>query len=148
MSTVQNVGSVPPLPPIGPSAGAENRAPQTVPGVRSGRAEGSSAADQIRTQTAEAARAAEKSRAKEARDEIKVTEPRQLATKSGLVDGSFTPFVDIIDPRYQTKIARIFGPDGGATAAELAPDLVPSVVSKAYAAIEGAGNTAALRKSA
>ncbi|MBL8807252.1 MAG: hypothetical protein JNN22_10440 [Rhodospirillales bacterium] len=143
MTTVQNVGVVPPLPLVG-----ESRQPLTLPGNRQS-AQGSTT-DQVRTQAAESARAAEAVRAQTARsstrDEVKV-ETRQLATKAGLIQGTFDAFVDVVDPRYQTRIARIFGPDS-APAAGSAPNLVPSVVSKAYEAIDGSGKSGAFRQSA
>jgi hypothetical protein len=144
MTTVQNVGVVPPLPLVG-----ESRTPLTLPGQRPVQAQTSTTADQVKSQ-AESARAAEGPRVQAARpvqDQVKVAE-RSLATKSGLVQGTFEAFVDIVDPRYQTRIARIFGPDAGASAADVAPNLVPSVVSKAYEAIEGSGKTGAFRQSA
>jgi len=145
MTTVQNVGVVPPLPLVG-----ESRTPLTLPGQRSTQAQTSTTADQVKSQAAESARAAETSRAhsaRETKDQVQVAE-RSLATKSGLVQGTFEAFVDIVDPRYQTRIARIFGPNAGASAADVAPNLVPSVVSKAYEAIEGSGKTGAFRQSA
>ena len=145
MTTVQNVGVVPPLPLAG-----ESRPPLSLPGQRTSPAQ-TSTTDQVKTQAAESARAAEVSRAQRARadrDEVKVAEPRQLATKAGLIQGTFDAFVDVVDPRYQTRIARIFGPASGATAAELAPSLVPSVVSKAYEPIDTGGKSGAFRQSA
>jgi hypothetical protein len=146
MTTVQNVGVVPPSPLVG-----ESRPPLSLPGQRTSQAQNSTTTDQVKTQAAESARAAEASRAQRARadrDEVNVAEPRQLATKSGLIQGTFDAFVDVVDPRYQTRIARIFGPASGATAAELAPSLVPSVVSKAYEPIDVAGKSGAFRQSA
>ncbi len=146
MTTVQNVGVVPPLPLVG-----ESRTPLSLPGQRQAQAQTSTTADQVKSQAAESARAAESSRvraaARPAPDQVKVAE-HSLATKSGLVQGTFEAFVDIIDPRFQTRIARIFGPEAGASAADVAPSLVPSVVSKAYEATEGSGKTGAFRQSA
>lgn len=142
MTTVQNVGVVPPLPLVG-----ESRQSVPLPGQRPA-AQGSTT-DQVRSQAAESARAAEAARANSARsskDEVKV-ETRQLATKAGLIQGTFDAFVDVVDPRYQTRIARIFGPDS-APAAASTPNLVPSVVSKAYEAIDGSGKSGAFRQSA
>lgn len=145
MTTVQNVGVVPSVPLVG-----ESRAAQAQSGPRPA-PEKASTADHVKAQAAESARAAEYARAQSARaekDEIRVSEPRQLATKAGLIQGTFDAFVDVIDPQFQTRIARIFGPDGGAKAAELAPDLVPAVVSKAYEPIGTGGKSGAFRKSA
>ncbi len=144
MTTVQNVGVVPPLPLVG-----ESRQPLSPVGQRPS-VQGSTT-DQVRSQAAESARAAEAVRAQSAaastKDVVKV-ETRTLATKAGLIQGTFDAFVDVVDPRYQTRIARIFGPDSAPAAADAAPNLVPKVVSKAYEAIDGSGKSGAFRQSA
>jgi hypothetical protein len=143
MTTVQNVGVVPPLPLAG-----ESRQPVSFPGQRP--TAQASTTDQVRSQAAESARAAEAVRAQNApsvKDVVKV-ETRQLATRAGLIQGTFDAFVDVVDPRYQTRIARIFGPDSAPAAADAAPNLVPKVVSKAYEAIDGSGKSGAFRQSA
>ncbi|MBI3503803.1 MAG: hypothetical protein HY059_03105 [Proteobacteria bacterium] len=145
MTTVQNVGVVPPLPVVG-----ESRTPLTLPGQRVSQAQTSTTADQVKSQADESAKAAAVSRAHNARstdDQVKVAD-RAFTTKSGLIQGTFDAFVDIVDPRYQTRIARIFGPEAGGAAANVAPNLVPSVVSKAYEAIDGSGKSGAFRQSA
>ncbi len=63
----------------------------------------------------------------------------QLTAKSGLVEGSFEPFIDIIDPRFQTRIARVFGPDAAGPPPEAAP---ARAASKAYEAADGSTKTA------
>lgn len=141
MSAVTNIGAAPPVAPIGLSAAGENRT-SFASGQRGPRAEGNPSGDQTKLPAVEAAGDVQKSRAKPAQDQIALNGSRQLAAKSGYVEGSFEPFIDIIDPRYQTRIARIFGPDGSAPAAETAPALVPRVVSKAYEAIDGSGKAA------
>lgn len=143
MTTVQNVGVVPPLPLAG-----ESRQAVSLPGQR--QTAQASTTDQVRSQAAENARAAEAVRAQNAastKDVVKV-ETRTLATKAGLIQGTFDAFVDVVDPRYQTRIARIFGPDSAPAAADAAPNLVPKVVSKAYEAIDGSGKSGAFRQSA
>lgn len=142
MSAVTNLGAAPPLPSVGFSAAGESRSSSFASGQRGSRAEGNPFADQAKSQASDAAKDAQKSRAKPVQDQIALNGSRQLAAKSGYVEGSFEPFIDIIDPRYQTRIARIFGPDASAPVAETAPALVPRVVSKAYEAIDGSGKAA------
>jgi hypothetical protein len=141
MSAVTSIGAAPPVAPLGLSAAGENRTP-FASGQRGPRAESAPSVDQTKLPVVEAAADLEKSRAKPVRDQIELSGSGQLAAKSGYVEGSFEPFIDIIDPRYQTRSARVFGPEGAAPTAETAPALVPRTVSKAYEAINGSGKAA------
>lgn len=137
MSLIPNVGATPPLPSVGYSTGGENRQAPPAPVSRGQRVDSPASLEQPRALAAD-----EKPRVKvgQDQDKVEIGASRQLAAKSGLVEGSFEPFIDIIDPRYQTRIARVFGPDAGVTVPETAP--VPRVVSKAYEAADGAAKTA------
>jgi len=147
MSLIPNVGATPPLPPVGYSSGGENRQTPSAPAVRGGRSDSAAPIDRPRAADASAPVGA-KQRASAvdapAQDKVDVAVSRQLAAKSGLVEGSFEPFIDIIDPRYQTRIARVFGPDASGPA----PDAPPArVASKAYEAADAAAK-AAFKKNA
>jgi len=148
MSTVQSIASTAPI-----AAFAESRIAQTAPAQSQApaqtRAETPQAqsrghatvADQVQINATEA-RDAARERSKEAK--AAAEQPAKYASKVGLVDGTLDAFVDIVDARFQRKIARIFGPsEAPAPAAEVPP----AAVSKAYeqAAEAAAGN---LRQSA
>ncbi len=128
MSTVQSIASTAPI-----AAFAESRIAQTAPAQSPApaqtRAESqarSTVADQVQINATEA-RDAARSRAQEAK--AAAEQPAKYASKVGLVDGTLDAFVDIVDARFQRKIARIFGPsDAPAPAAEVPP----AAVSKAY----------------
>jgi hypothetical protein len=134
MSSIPSVGATPPLPPVGYPPGGENRQPSPAPAGRGGRSDSATPIDRPRAADASAPVGA-KQRASAvdapAQDKVEVGTSRQLAAKSGLVEGSFEPFIDIIDPRYQTRIARVFGPDASGPAPEAPP---ARVASKAYEA--------------
>jgi len=144
MSLIPSVGATPPLPPVGYASGGENRQSVAVPAARAVRADASLQADQKTPPRTGAADSGESlgadPRAKGidsvVQDKVDVSTAGQLAAKSGLVEGSFEPFIDIIDPRYQTRIARVFGPDASGPTPEAA---AARVVSKAY---EAAAKTA------
>jgi hypothetical protein len=148
MSTVQNIANTAPI-----AAFAESRIAQSAP-VQSQapaqtRAESPQAqsqgratvADQVQINASEA-RDAARNRAQEAK--AAAEQPAKYASKVGLVDGTLDAFVDIVDSRFQRKIARIFGPSEAPAAAAEVP---PAAVSKAYgpAAETASGN---LRQSA
>ncbi|MCA0451601.1 MAG: hypothetical protein LCH62_17815 [Proteobacteria bacterium] len=101
-----------------------------------------SVADQVEINALEA-RDAARDRAKEAK--ATAEQPAKYASKVGLVDGTLDAFVDIVDARFQHKIARIFGPSEAPAAP--AAEVPPAAVSKAYehAAETASGN---LRQSA
>lgn len=141
MSTVQSIASTAPI-----AAFAESRIAQTAPAQSQApaqtRAESTqtqgraSVADQVQINATEA-RDAARDRAQEAK--AAAEQPAKYASKVGLVDGTLDAFVDIVDARFQRKIARIFGPsEAPAPAAEVPP----AAVSKAYehAAEAAAGN--------
>jgi hypothetical protein len=134
--SISSIGATPPLPPVGSSTGAESRNHPTASALREAATE-----KLLRTEKPKAAdptaSAAEKPRAngdvEQNRDQVKIDTLRQLAAKSGLIEGSFEPFIDIIDPRYQTRIARVFGPEAGGPA----PDAAPArAATKAYEAAD------------
>ncbi len=147
MSSIPSVGATPPLPPVGYPPGGENRQTPPAPAVRGARGDSAQSAERARAADATPSVGA-KQRANAvdapAQDKVEVGTARQLAAKSGLVEGSFEPFIDIIDPRYQTRIARVFGPDASGPAPEAAP---ARVVSKAYEAADAAAK-AAFKKNA
>ncbi len=142
MSSIPSVGAAPPLPPVGYPPGGENRQQSPAPAVRGGRSDSTQPAERTRGADATSPVGA-KQRANAvdspAQDKVEVSTSRQLAAKSGLVEGSFEPFIDIIDPRYQTRIARVFGPDASGPAPEAPP---ARVASKAYEAADAAAKTA------
>ena len=147
MSSIPNMGASPPLPPVGYSAGGENRQPPPAPAVRGARSDSVAPIDRPRAADASTpVGAKQRVGAVDAppQDKVDVAVSRQLAAKSGLVEGSFEPFIDIIDPRYQTRIARVFGPDASGPAPETAP---ARIVSKAYEAADAAAK-AAFKKNA
>jgi hypothetical protein len=143
MSTVQSIASTAPIAAfaesrIAQTAPAQSQAPAQTRAEPQGRA---SVADQVQINATEA-RDAARNRAQEAK--AAAEQPAKYASKVGLVDGTLDAFVDIVDSRFQRKIARIFGPsEAPAPAAEVPP----AAVSKAYehAAEAAAGN---LRQSA
>ncbi len=147
MSTVQSIASTAPI-----AAFAESRPSQTAPAqsqapapthAESPQAQGhSTVADQVEIKALEA-RDAARSRAQEAK--AAAEQPAKYASKVGLVDGTLDAFVDIVDARFQRKIARIFGPSEAPAAP--AAEVPPAAVSKAYeqAAETTSGN---LRQSA
>jgi hypothetical protein len=65
-----------------------------------------------------------------------VKETAKYASKVGLVDGTLDAFVDIVDPRFETRIARIFGPSEAPPAIAEAP--APVAIRKAYESVSGA----------
>lgn len=149
MSTVQSIANTAPI-----AAFAESRIAQTAPAQSQApapnRAESpqvpsqgrATVADQVQINALEA-RDAARDRAQEAKAAA-AEQPAKYASKVGLVDGTLDAFVDIVDARFQRKIARIFGPsEAPAPAAEVPP----AAVSKAYehAAEVASGN---LRQSA
>jgi len=137
MSTVQNVGLGSPIVTYPEPRQIQGQPPASTR-EESPRA---STADQVRLQAQEA-RDANRARAEE--DKVEVKEAAKYASKVGLVDGTLDAFVDIVDSRFQRKIARIFGPsEAPAPTAEVPP----AAVSKAYgpAAETASGN---LRQSA
>jgi len=152
MSSIPSVGAAPPLPPVGYPSGGENRQTTPGPAVRGARGDSTAPGDRpglARTSAADAGTpvgAKQRAGAVEApvQDKVEVAASRQLAAKSGLVEGSFEPFIDIIDPRYQTRIARVFGPDASGPAPEAPP---ARVASKAYEAADAAAK-AAFKKNA
>jgi hypothetical protein len=152
MSSIPSVGVTPPLPPVGYSAGGENRQTSPAPAVRGARNDSSQPAERPGVARPGAADATPPVGAKQranavdapVQDKVEVGTSRQLAAKSGLVEGSFEPFIDIIDPRYQTRIARVFGPDASGPAPEAPP---ARIASKAYEAADAAAK-AAFKKNA
>ncbi|MCA3266183.1 MAG: hypothetical protein ING19_08950 [Azospirillum sp.] len=44
------------------------------------------------------------------RKSVDVREKVKYESKIGFVEGTLAPFIDIVDPRYQQRIARVFGP--------------------------------------
>lgn len=128
MSTVQSIASTAPI-----AAFAESRVAQTVQAqsqapapTRAETQARSTVADQVEIKALEA-RDAARNRAQEAK--AAAEQPAKYASKVGLVDGTLDAFVDIVDARFQRKIARIFGPsDAPAQIAEVPP----AAVSKAY----------------
>ena len=145
MSTVQNVGIGSPIVTY-PEARATQAQSQQSTREDPPR---SSTADQVRTQALEA-RDANRARAEEAKDKVEVKEAAKYASKVGLVDGTLDAFVDIVDPRFQTRIARIFGPSDSGLA-EVPPAIAeapaPVTARKAYESISGAA-TGTYRQSA
>ncbi len=144
MSTVQNIASTTPIAAFAESrvtqtAPAQSQAPTQTRAEPQGRA---SVADQVEINALEA-RDAARDRAKEAK--ATAEQPAKYASKVGLVDGTLDAFVDIVDARFQHKIARIFGPSEAPAAP--AAEVPPAAVSKAYehAAETASGN---LRQSA
>lgn len=146
MSTVQSIASTAPITAlvesrIAQSAPAQSQAPTQTRAETQGR---STVADQVQIKALEA-RDAARERAKEAKEAAAPAEqPAKYASKVGLVDGTLDAFVDIVDARFQRKIARIFGPSETPMPAAEVP---AAAVSKAYehAAETAAGN---LRQSA
>jgi hypothetical protein len=65
-----------------------------------------------------------------------VKETAKYASKVGLVDGTLDAFVDIVDPRFETRIARIFGPSEAPPVIAEAP--APVAIRKAYESVSGA----------
>jgi len=144
MSTVQSIASTAPIAAFAESrvaqtAPAQSQAPTQTRAEPQGRA---SVADQVEINALEA-RDAARDRAKEAK--ATAEQPAKYASKVGLVDGTLDAFVDIVDARFQHKIARIFGPSEAPAAP--AAEVPPAAVSKAYehAAETASGN---LRQSA
>ncbi len=144
MSTVQSIASTAPITAFAESrvaqtAPAQSQAPTQTRAEPQGRA---SVADQVEINALEA-RDAARDRAKEAK--ATAEQPAKYASKVGLVDGTLDAFVDIVDARFQHKIARIFGPSEAPAAP--AAEVPPAAVSKAYehAAETASGN---LRQSA
>ncbi|MBN9495557.1 MAG: hypothetical protein J0H39_02285 [Alphaproteobacteria bacterium] len=143
MSTVQSIASTAPIaafaePRVAQTAPAQSPAPAQTRAESQGR---STVADQVQINALEA-RDAARERAKETK--AAAEQPAKYASKVGLVDGTLDAFVDIVDARFQRKIARIFGPS---EAPAPAADVPPAAVSKAYehAAETASGN---LRQSA
>ncbi len=143
MSTVQSIASTAPIaafaePRVAQTAPAHSPAPAQTRAESQGR---STVADQVQINALEA-RDAARERAKETK--AAAEQPAKYASKVGLVDGTLDAFVDIVDARFQRKIARIFGPS---EAPAPAADVPPAAVSKAYehAAETASGN---LRQSA
>ena len=124
MSTVQSIASTAPI-----AAFAESRIAQTAPAQSQASAQTraepqgrASVADQVQINATEA-RDAARNRAQEAK--AAAEQPAKYASKVGLVDGTLDAFVDIVDSRFQRKIARIFGPsEAPAPAAEVPPAAV------------------------
>jgi len=144
MSTVQSIANTAPIAAFAESrvaqtAPAQSQAPTQTRAEPQGRA---SVADQVEINALEA-RDAARDRAKEAK--ATAEQPAKYASKVGLVDGTLDAFVDIVDARFQHKIARIFGPSEAPAAP--AAEVPPAAVSKAYehAAETASGN---LRQSA
>lgn len=131
MSTIQNIGVSPPVAPLPEPRIAQGQDPAT---TRED-APRSSTADQIRTE-ALAARDANRARAEEAKDTVEIKGTAKYESQVGLIEGTFAPFVDIVDPRYQQRIARVFGPADAPPAIAEAP--VPTAVRKAYESVSGA----------
>jgi hypothetical protein len=129
MSTVQNVGIGSPIVSLQEPRLIQGQSPAS---TREDSPR-SSAADQVRIQAQEA-RDANRARAEE--DKVEVKEAAKYASKVGLVDGTLDAFVDIVDPRFQTRIARIFGPSEAPPAIAEAP--APTAIRKAYESISGA----------
>lgn len=148
MSTVQNVGIGSPIVALPEPRLIQNppiQGPQGQ-GAASTHAESQGhtvVADQVQIKALEA-RDAARDRAKEAKTAAPAEQPAKYASKVGLVDGTLDAFVDIVDARFQRKIARIFGPSD---APALAAEVPAAAVSKAY---EHATETASgnLRQSA
>ncbi|MBL0931532.1 MAG: hypothetical protein IBJ15_15625 [Alphaproteobacteria bacterium] len=143
MSTVQSIASTAPIaafaePRVAQTAPVQSPAPAQTRAESQGR---STVADQVQINALEA-RDAARERAKETK--AAAEQPAKYASKVGLVDGTLDAFVDIVDARFQRKIARIFGPS---EAPAPAADVPPAAVSKAYehAAETASGN---LRQSA
>lgn len=143
MSTVQNVGIGSPIASLpeprliqGQSpASAREDSPRT------------SIADQVRIEAQEARDA---NRARAEKDKVEVKETAKYASKVGLVEGTLDAFVDIVDPRFQTRIARVFGPPDSALAdapPAIAEAPAPIAIRKAYESVSG-GAPGSYRQSA
>ena len=131
MSTVQNVGLGAPSVTYPETRAIQGQSPAS---VREDQPRASTA-DQVRIQALEA-RDANRTRTEEAKDKAESKDAAKYASKVGLVDGTLDAFVDIVDPRFQTRIARVFGPSEAAPAIAEAP--VPVGIRKAYESISGA----------
>lgn len=131
MSTVQNVGIGSPIVtyPEPRAIQGQNPASTREDPPRS------STADQVRQQAQDARDA---NRVREAQDKVEVKEAAKYASKVGLVDGTLDAFVDIVDPRFQTRIARVFGPSEAPSAIAEAP--APAAIRKAYESVSGAAS--------
>jgi hypothetical protein len=129
MSTVQNVGIGSPIVTYPEQRQIQGQSPAS---TRED-SQRSSTAEQVRVQAQEA-RDANRARAEE--DKVEVKEAAKYASKVGLVDGTLDAFVDIVDPRFQTRIARVFGPSEAPAAIAEAP--APAAIRKAYESISGA----------
>lgn len=143
LNSIQSIASTAPI-----AAFAESRVAQAAPAqsqapapTRAETQARSTVADQVEIKALEA-RDAARTRAQETK--AAAEQPAKYASKVGLVDGTLDAFVDIVDARFQRKIARIFGPS---EAPAQSAELPPAAVSKAYehAAEAAAGN---LRQSA
>lgn len=77
-----------------------------------------------------AARDAGEARTEAAKDTVEIRQASAFENQVGLIDGTFAHFVDIVDPHYQQRIARVFGPADPQPAAAEAP--APAAVRKAY----------------
>jgi hypothetical protein len=146
LNSIQSIASTAPI-----AAFAESRVAQTAQAqsqapapTRAETQARSMVADQVEIKALEA-RDAARNRAQEAKAAAAAEQPAKYASKVGLVDGTLDAFVDIVDARFQRKIARIFGPSEAPAAP--AAEVAPAAVSKAYeqAAEAAAGN---LRQSA
>lgn len=144
LNSIQSIANTAPIAAFAESrvaqtAPAQSQAPTQTRAEPQGRA---SVADQVEINALEA-RDAARDRAKEAK--ATAEQPAKYASKVGLVDGTLDAFVDIVDARFQHKIARIFGPSEAPAAP--AAEVPPAAVSKAYehAAETASGN---LRQSA
>jgi hypothetical protein len=131
MSTVQNVGLGSPSVTYPEPRAIQG---QTLASTREEQPR-SNTADQVRIQALEA-RDANRARTEEAKDKVDAKEAAKYASKVGLVDGTLDAFVDIVDPRFQTRIARVFGPTEAAPAIAEAP--APVAIRKAYESVSGA----------
>jgi hypothetical protein len=131
MSTVQNVGLGSPSVTYPEPRAIQGQSPASTREEQPR----SSTADQVRIQASEA-RDANRARTEEAKDKVDAKEAAQYASKVGLVDGTLDAFVDIVDPRFQTRIARVFGPSEAAPAIAEAP--APVAIRKAYESVSGA----------
>ena len=141
MSLIPNVGATPPLPAVGYSTGGENRQASSAPalrGARGGSSQGAERPSAVVPGNALGGKPSTAAAGAVAQDKIELGSSRQLAAKSGLLEGSFEPFIDIIDPRYQTRIARVFG----SQAIDAAPETASRAVSKAYEAADSGAKTA------
>jgi hypothetical protein len=148
MSTVQNIASTAPIAALSEprsiqGSPSQGQAPLSKPVEPQGR---TTVADEVQIKALEA-RDAARTRTQESKDRAANAEqPAQYASKVGLVDGTLDAFVDIVDARFQRRIARIFGPSEAPPAP--AADISLDTVRKAYETVPPETPSGGMRQSA